>query len=516
MRSMPRGVGRTSKSGGRWFGVLAGVVLPLSLAGSALAQDLQSQFDGLRQRTELGTTSISSIAIDARTGRVLWSDHSDEALIPASNMKLLTSGAALMVLGPDFSFETRLVDAGNRIVLVGSGDPALGDPAVLGRGEHPLTFDDLLDGMVNAVVRRGITKVEEIVVDDRVFDRNYAHETWPIEQLNRSYCAEVAGLNLHANVLWVFTSPAPGGRGLPEYRIEPAVPWVEIGNLARTVTSGRQTAWVARPRPQNTFQLRGDVLHSGGEPIEVAFHEPALMAGRVLADRLTKAGVKIGLAGKAQGIDAVRLVGEGERLASGQPLVVVRTNMEDVLRQCNTESHNLYAEALFKRVAHEVNHEPGSWEAGAAVVRMLLSEKLGPEMASQTRIADGSGMSRDNRVSAQTLAAWLRIIERNDAIRDTMLDSLATPGQGTLRARFGELSLSNEVFAKSGYLNGVRSLSGYVVAPSGKTVIFAMLLNDIPAGAASQNARIFLERCVDMADDWLAAQEPISEAKLGG
>ncbi|GAB4386607.1 MAG: D-alanyl-D-alanine carboxypeptidase/D-alanyl-D-alanine-endopeptidase [Phycisphaerales bacterium] len=499
------------------MGRVLGVVLSvLCVWRGAIAQDLQAAFDGLRQRTEMGATSMSAIAIDGRNGRVLWSHHADEAKIPASNMKLLTSGAALMVLGPDFAFETRLVDAGNRIVLIGSGDPALGDPAVLQRGENSMTFDDLIDSMVQAVVQRGIKAVEEIVIDDRVFDRNYVHETWPIDQLNRAYCAEVAGVNLHANVLTVFMSPAPGGRGLPEYRTEPTVPWVEIENLARTVQSGRQTAWVARPLPENRFQLRGDVAFAGAAPVEVAFHEPPLMAGRILADRLSKAGVRVGLAGRAQGIDAVRLVEPNERLATGQPLVVVRTSIADVLRQCNTESHNLYAEALIKRLAHEVSHEPGSWEAGAAVIRMLLSERLGPDTASRTRIADGSGMSRENRVSAQTLAAWLREIDRNEAIRGAMLESLATPGVGTLRQRFGEITLSNQVFAKSGYLNGVRSLSGYVIAPSGNRVIFAMLLNDIPAGVATQNTKLFLERCVDLADDWLADQEPISEGRLGG
>lgn len=513
MGQVPTTQDRAQQLRGAMASILACVLIFAATVSTAVGQELQRGFETLRQRTELGVTRMSVIAVDGRSGRVLLSHHADEALIPASNMKLLTSGAALKVLGPEFVFETRLVDAGNKILLVGSGDPSLGDPAVLGRGETPMTLDDLLDQMVRAVTLRGITRIEELVVDDRVFDRNYAHPSWPADQLNRAYCAEVAGVNLHANVFAIFTEPASGGRGLPQYTLEPAAPWVQIENLARTVTEGRQTVWVARPKAENKFQIRGDVRHRGGEPVEVAFHEPPLVAGRVLANRLLKAGVQVGLEGKAQGLDAVRLADPDERLASGQPLVVVKTAMEDVLRQCNTESHNLYAEALIKRVANEVNHESGSWESGAAVLRMLLSENLGPDAVTNTRIADGSGMSRDNAVSASTLAAWLRVIGGDDKLRQPMLESLATPGNGTLRTRFGGMTLTNDVYAKSGYLNGVRSLSGYVVADDGRTVVFSMIMNDIPAGAPNQNTKLFMEQCVNLMDDWLAEQ---ATARLGG
>ncbi|KAA0217015.1 MAG: D-alanyl-D-alanine carboxypeptidase/D-alanyl-D-alanine-endopeptidase [Leptolyngbya sp. PLA3] len=498
-----------------WGRPAACSLVAIGLTSLAPGQELQYEFDALRQRTELGAATMSAIAIDADSGQVLWSHRAGEAMIPASNMKLLTSGAALMVLGPEFSFETRLEEAEGRLVLVGSGDPSLGDPAVLGRGQTPMTLQDLLGGLVKAVQERGISQVEEVVVDDRVFDRAYAHPTWPADQLNRSYCAEVGGVNLHANVLSVFLEPGSGGRGLPRVKVEPEVPWVQIDNFARTVTDTRQTAWVARPTAENRFQIRGDVRSRGGEPVDVAFHEPPLLAGRVIAHELSKAGIRIGTAGGAEGIDAVRLIDDDEQITGSQPIVVVRTSIADVLRQCNTDSHNLYAEALLKRVAYDVNHEPGSWESGAAVVRMLLSEKLGPAAASGTKVADGSGMSRENKVSASTLASWLRVIENDEKIRGAMLASLATPGNGTLRSRFNDITLSNELYAKSGYLNGVRSLSGYVVSPSGKTVIFAMILNDVPAGAPTQNARVLLERCVDVADNWLAAQQGGS-VNLGG
>jgi len=483
--------------------VVATVFLSVVCVSTSNAQELQNAFTALKNRTNLGSASIGAVAIDATDGRILFVSDAKTPMIPASNQKLLTSGAALMVLGPDFVFETTLIDAGNRLVLRGSGDPALGDPVILKMGGD-IGIEDLLNQLVESVKRRGITQIDELVIDDRVFDREFAHPSWPIDQLNTWYCAEIGGVNLHTNVLSVYPKPAEGGRGQPVISIEPTAPWMEFENFAHSVTKGRQTVWIARPKPVNEFQLRGDVRYPGTEPIRVAFHNPPLSTGQILADRLMQEGIHVGKPGGPSGIDAVRLVDAHEDLPEGQPLAVVRTGMEDILARCNTKSYNLYAEAMIKRLGHEINNEPGSWDNGSAVIRMLLTERLGPDHAMSTRIADGSGMSRDNKVSAETLVAWLMHIDENEDLRDAMLRSLAVPGEGTLRTRFSESKLNNSVHAKSGYLNGVRSLSGLIVAENGRRVVFAMLMNDIPAGRPNQNAKVFLERNVEMLDQWLA------------
>jgi serine-type D-Ala-D-Ala carboxypeptidase/endopeptidase (penicillin-binding protein 4) len=495
--------------------VLVSALILLVSVPMAGAQELQDVISTMRSRTNLGSASFGGVAIDPSNGRVLFAIDAKTPMIPASNQKLLTSGAALMVLGPDFVFETVLSDAGNRLVLRGSGDPALGDPVLL-REMGDIGIEDLLTQMVEAVKRRGIEQVDEIVIDDRVFDREFAHPSWPIDQLNTWYCAEIGGANLHTNVLAVYPKPDADGRGLPVYTVEPAVPWIEIANFARTVKKGRQTVWIARPKPINEFQLRGDVRYPGSEPIRVAFHNPPLTTGKLLADRLMRAGIEIGVAGGASGLDAVRLADADEVFAEGQPLIVIKTRMEDILRRCNTDSYNLYAEALIKRLGNEINHEPGSWDNGSAVIRMLLAERLGPEHAMRTRVADGSGMSRDNKVSAETLLAWLLEIDKESELREAMIGSMATPGVGTLRKRFVDSDLQNTVYAKSGYLNGVRALSGFIVAENGREVIFTMLMNDIPAGKPNQNSRRFLERVVEKLDVWLTDRVLDETSALGG
>ncbi|MHC5027953.1 MAG: D-alanyl-D-alanine carboxypeptidase, partial [Planctomycetota bacterium] len=172
------------------------------LLTSFVAADLRTDIESAVRKAKVGP-SIGISVVDVQSGRVLYESKQDELMIPASNMKLLTTGAALHVLGPEFRFSTKMVLDGDRLIVVGDGDPAFGDPKLLrlmaAGDKDGLDVEEFLDLWVNAVHDTGITSVSEVLVDDRVFDRAFVHSTWPIDQLNQHYCAEVAGLNFHAN-----------------------------------------------------------------------------------------------------------------------------------------------------------------------------------------------------------------------------------------------------------------------------------------------------------------------------
>ncbi|MFZ4576184.1 MAG: D-alanyl-D-alanine carboxypeptidase, partial [Phycisphaerales bacterium] len=181
--------------------------------------------------------------------------------------------------------------------------------------------------------------------------------------------------------------------------------------------------------------------------------------------------------------------------------------MSRVLERCNSDSMNLYAEALLKRSGYEVTKEPGSWANGGAVVRMMLTEKLGAEHAQSTTITDGSGISRSNSVSPSTLAHWLSVVAADRKLRDVYTDSLAKPGDGTLRKRFQGVKLANSLRAKSGFIDGVRALSGYVVDPdNGRRVCFSIIVNDIKTGDQTTAALDLHEDVVVAIDKWIEKQ----------
>lgn len=473
-----------------------------SCVPAARAQPLNERFEGAVAKAKLGKTKLACVVMDAQTERVLVARNANEAMIPASNMKLLTSGAAALVLGPQFSFRTELVyqaagspgvPAGGRLILRGSGDPALGDPKLL--GQMGIGVEDLISHWVEAARKTGAASFEEVVIDDRVFDREFRHPTWPVGQANRWYCAEVSGLIFYANLLAIYPSPqAPGSPAV--LKTEPSAPWIEIRNKTKSIRQGQQTIWATWTNPSEVTTY-GDVRYST-DPVELALNNSPEFVTRLLGDRLRRAGFQVGTA---------RLAGENEALAGGSVIQVVQTPLATVLARCNMDSYNLYAEALIKRMGHEVAQGPGSWKTGAAVVRMKLAEKLGAEAGRGIQVADGSGMSRENKVTASLLAKWLIALAKDTKASDLFVSSLPRTGEGTMESRFESKRLKNEVRAKSGYISGVCTLSGYVTDPStGQRLVFSILTNDKPGGVSVASIKAFQEDVVAICDRYLTSQ----------
>jgi len=499
------GVVNRIRSTRRAWRAFSAVVAAAATAATALAQPLQGKLDRLASESRVANCRIGVVVLDAADGRVLASRRADEQFIPASNMKLLTSGCALSVLGPDHTFETQLLfqpDPGSsgsgRLVVRGSGDPAFGDPVLL--EAMGMSVDEFVGVWVKATTDARIRSITELVVDDRAFDRQAVHPTWPTGQLNNWYCAEVSGLTFHTNVIHLFARPAGNG-ATPVVSMEPRAPWITIRNRARTVTNGKPTVgadWVA---PNAEITIRGDVRYAS-EPVRLAIRGPAEFFGRLLADRLAGAGLKPG---------AVRLPDESEDLYAGREqrvVHVVQTRMSTVLERCNVNSHNLYAECLLKAIGARVTGQPGSWGNGDAVMRRIMLERLGADAGAGIVVADGSGMSRENRVTPALLARWLHGFLQDDALSGAFLESLPSAGEeGTLEKRFRARRPRNEVRAKSGYISGVSALSGYVLSSSGERgAIFCIITNDRPNSVPLSSVRTFEENVVLMVDEWVASQ----------
>jgi D-alanyl-D-alanine carboxypeptidase/D-alanyl-D-alanine-endopeptidase (penicillin-binding protein 4) len=496
------------------------------------AGSLQDEVRGLVSSSKLGSARVGICLIDANSGQVLASYNASDAFTPASNMKLLTSGAAMMVLGSDFAFRTEFVTANDNLIIKGSGDPALGDPMVLRRGDDKLTVDDVLKTLAGAFPKAGVSTIHEVILDDRVFDREFVHPRWNPENLHLSYSAPVAGINFHSNVLSFFPRPNPAGPGAsPVYSTQPTAPWLRVdASKARTVAKGSNSVWLARETSSSnddvSFVMRGDVAVQAKVPADITLLNPPVFFGRVFATNLLAADVMVGGGGQVTMSSppaSVRFALPEERfdtatLPNQRTVAVVSTPIAEVLRRCNVDSENLYAEALFKRMGFEATKEPGSWTNGAAVLRMMLSRELGPQAAATTTVSDGSGLSPDNRVTPNTLARWLEVISKKPWA-DTYIESLATPGEGTLERRFRGVKLRNQVHAKSGYIKGVRCLSGYVTDSEHQDkLIFAVMVNGLPPAGSEiehQEARKLHEEIVQLLDRAIS-RRTVSEPKVGG
>src|SRR5262249_41478413 len=156
-----------------------------------------------------------------------------------------------------------------------------------------------------------------------------------------------------------------------------------------------------RDQSTGNFILSGTILAAPQEPVSATISDPSLVFGRLIAERLAAAPdvpAKDPATGRATPIN-VRLAGPEEKFEFKEaPLVVVETPLAPILRRCNVDSYNLYADALLKAIGHHVTGQPGSWVNGAAVLRMQVAQLLGPE-AGDLVVVDGSGMSAENGVA---------------------------------------------------------------------------------------------------------------------
>lgn len=463
----------------------------------------------------LGTATVGISVRDCASRDEIIAVQPDSAekrqFIPASNLKLVTSGVAILALGKDHEFKTSLVLQGNRLVIRGTGDPAMGDPVLL--EALGVSSEQFIDTLVNSVLAAGATRVDEIIIDDRVFDRELVHPEWPADQLGRAYCAPVSGLNFHANVLNLYATPAGRVGDPPVIRTDPSANWLEIDKRnARTVGEGNTQIWIQHGASPTRFILHGSVRAAIKEPVQVTFKDPALIFGRLLAEGLAsrRVGARPGADGRPQAA-LVRFAEPNENLTVPANLervaAVVRTPLEVVLERCNVDSDNLYAECLLKAAANKLTGQPGSWRNGTAAARMMIKDRLGPEAAASIVMSDGSGLSRGNRLTVGLMTRWLAEVAEDPATGGMFVESIAKAGEeGTLKSRFKKARLATEVRAKSGYIRQVRTLSGYLTEPlSGRRIAFSVMVNDVPSGA-DQRAKDLHERVVELLDTWLHDQ----------
>lgn len=467
------------------------LVMAMSAALSVRAAGvLQGIVDHQVHATGVSTAAMGLLIVDLDHNQELASINPDKTFMPASNMKLLTTAAALGILGRDFVFTTDLrLAPGGVLIVRGDGDPGFGDPNLL--ADAGTDVSKMLDAWAGAVKAAGLKKIGKLLVDDRVFDSQYVNPSWPQNQLHRWYCAEVAGLNFADNCLRVYAAPTRAGQP-PSVTYEPPGTPVTIDNQATTGT--RDALWVSRKPDTNTMILRGSIHRALSEPVDVTVHDPPLLFAQTLAVRLRAQGVEVEQVGRVTPKDP----------EDGRLLAEVRSTLPAVITRCNRDSQNLFAESLIKRIGHQATAQPGSWANGAAAIRAFLAKVVGPA-AADVVIDDGSGLSRDNRVSPRIYVKLLGYMYERPELGQIYLDSLAEPGEeGTLRKRFREVKIRGEVHAKTGYISGVNCLTGYLIT-NHRTVAFSILVND--RHKSPYDIRHMMDRIVAAADAALAQKK---------
>jgi D-alanyl-D-alanine carboxypeptidase/D-alanyl-D-alanine-endopeptidase (penicillin-binding protein 4) len=456
------------------------LVIPRASQGDELSRTIDSAIAKLGKEAR-----VSVLVRSVTTGETLYERNSEEAFAPASTMKLATTSAALELLGPDFQHETNVYASGalssdgtlrGNLMVRGSGDPSI---------SRRFQIDDsrpLLADWADEIKKKVKTIEGDLVADDRSFERLGFHPDWNTAESQDWYAAEVSALNLNDNCLDIEVTT--GAAGLQVHaRPETKAVTLDV-KAALTPQRAEHKIGFVRDLDGWTFHVNGKVWNKApAYEAPVAVTSPALFFAQVLGDRLREAGIAI--RGK------VRLVEESDPQPSAMPLLVRRSPLPRALMVCNKRSQNLYAECIFKTLG-AVKGSSGSWAEGSRVVSKYLSDLKVPE--SEFCIRDGSGLSRENRLSARAL---VRVLEaaakgKHAAIFEESLSIAGT--DGTLEKRLKDLPSGSSFHGKTGTMHGVSALAGYLELDRGangenEVVALAFIVNGTRGAALAREAQ---------------------------
>lgn len=412
------------------------------------------------------------LVADAETGETLYARGAENRLMPASTTKLLTTAAALDVLGPDYTYATEVHATGDLTGRVLDGDLYLrgtGDPTLL-----PADYRSLARQVADA----GVTDVTgDLVADDTRFDDERFHWGWNVDDEQYYYGAPVSALTVapdtdyDAGTVIVRVTPGdrPGDR--PAVTLVPDTGHLTVRNTATTVAGDSAVPAIERAHGSDTLAVSGSIGVDRA-PVRVwrAVWDPTAHAAAVFRAALA-----------AQGVTVHGGTRPGEATPPAARTLATHRSMTvaELLGPLLKLSNNGHSEVLAKTMGREARGS-GSWEAGTEVIREALT-RLGLREGTYV-LADGSGLSRRTYVPAEGFAALL-LAARDRPWFDTWYERLpiaCAPDRltgGTLRSRMCGTPAAGNAHAKTGSLTGATGLSGYVTGADGRQLVFSIVLN---------------------------------------
>jgi D-alanyl-D-alanine carboxypeptidase/D-alanyl-D-alanine-endopeptidase (penicillin-binding protein 4) len=447
---------------------------------------LDSQVRSARQVSK----SVGVHVLDLDNGGTVYSWDADTPKIIASNTKLFTTAAALDTLGPDYSFETRLLINGKVESGVLDGDLAViggGDPNLSGR-DHDGDPYAVFAPWAAALRERGIARVRgRLVLVHGLFDDAGVHPDWPRDQLTHWYEAPVRALSFSDNCVLVKVSPGRGTSAAPVVELVPDLKLFKLRNLARTTDSRRRhVVAVSRAEGGDEIRVSGYIWRKSGTlEAWVAVRDPVAYFAAALRTALELQGIAVEGADEPQPALPV---------GSWEVVYDHRSGLQRALEVTNKRSQNFFAESLFKLLG-AVGAQEGSWPGGARAVGDFL-DKVGIPRGAYS-LVDGSGLSRNDRFAPSQITRLLAFMFQHPSGGDFMR-SLAYSGEDGLRweRRLATPPYRGNVFAKTGTLNGVSSLSGYAKARSGKVYAFSIVCNGTPGAWRAQRTQDSIVRAL--------------------
>lgn len=395
------------------------------------------------------------------TGKVLFEYNPNKNFIPASNNKVISSFAALSLLGKNYRFKTEFYTGGEL-----SKGTLFGGLYIKAYGDPSLTTDDLI-GIARELRKKGIKKIKgDIYLDDSYFDNISYGKGWKREWRGDYYCPPIDAFSLNYNTIDVTVTPRKRWES-PVVEITPSAYILNISNTAQS-SKHKSKLIISQDTSGKELFIKGKInVKSSPQTYTISVMRPVTYFGLVFRNLLVAEGIEF----------------DGQIIRKQTPpwATVFYTHnskpLHEIINDFNKESVNIIGEALVKTLGAKYVGLPGSWENGSYVMSKYLKDS---GIGSNISLADGSGLSRYNRVSPKVLANVLSSAYNKSDFSYEYMSSFPVAGvDGTLKKRFRGSKIKGKVAAKTGYLNGVRALSGYVFARDGNILVFSVISNGL-------------------------------------
>jgi len=448
-----------------WLTLVAATAAAEPNVDAEVRADLSRRVERILAGPALNEARVGAVIVRLDDGVDLFDGSGDTMLVPASNVKIVTTAAALHYLGPDRRIRTEIYadpdDKGivhGNLVIKGHGDPWL--------------VPERLWYLASRVKYQGVRAVRgNIVVDASYFDGPSEANGWEQDKSTFSYMAKTGALSVGFNSLLVHVLPGTDAGKDARVFLEPASNYAKVEGTVVTVARGRSYVDVSiePSRDRSVVKVSGRIsVNDSGRGYWRRVDNPTLFSGEVFRALLKQVGVNV----KGRVVEGLVPANADRLVTMGSP------RLAELTQKINKHSNNFMAAQIARVTGAEVYEPPGTWEKGRQAIEAFLDDEIGIERGSYI-LGNASGLHDVNRFTPRQMVQILEYMFHRPSLRPEFFASLAVAGgAGTLSDRMRESEAERMLRAKTGTLSTASALSGYVTCKSGETIGFSILVNN--------------------------------------
>jgi D-alanyl-D-alanine carboxypeptidase/D-alanyl-D-alanine-endopeptidase (penicillin-binding protein 4) len=478
------------------------VLIPTPATVQTLA-DLQAKLRVALLRPELRRGQVGVKIVSLATNKTIFEENAEKYFMPASNMKSYTIAAALEKLSPDFRFITSVYasekpDANGAVKglsIYGRGDVSFSSG--FAEGDYYRNLNALADKIAQA----GVKRIEgDLVGDESYFTGNPIPGGWEWDDLQWYYGAEISALSYNDNAAQLSIKPGSANSSCI-VQILPANSVIKINNTCTTSAAGtKRDIQVLKKLDRNILEISGTMpANDDGYRSNIAVSHPSELFVALLRQALEQKGVVVTGQTRVIGTKEKAILAVSSRLPQVEIARLESPPLSLIAAKTMKPSNNTYTETVLWALGEQgrsatitavtaetnpyLNPKATSAEKGLFVVRNFLRE-VGIPQDSVVQW-DGSGLSRHNLITPASAVQLYTYMAKQSRYASAWENSLTIGGvDGTLQNRFKGTSAVGNVRGKTGTIDQVSALSGYITTAGDERLVFSIIVNGVPESRA--------------------------------